>query len=110
MAGRRISPQWYVPFARARVGDRYVIEEMQARGASLGGEDSGHLIFLQHHTTGDGIITALQVAAAMKKEGKPLSELAKIMKVFPQMLINVDVKSRPEIETAPEIMTGAGGR
>ena len=87
------------------VGDRYVIEEMQARGASIGGEDSGHLIFLQHHTTGDGIITALQVAAAMKKEGKPLSELAKIMKVFPQMLINVNVKSRPEIETAPEIMT-----
>jgi phosphoglucosamine mutase len=86
------------------VGDRYVIEEMQARGASLGGEDSGHLIFLHHHTTGDGIITALQLAAAIKKEGKPLSELAKIMKVFPQMLINVDVKSRPEIETAPEIM------
>ncbi len=89
----------------AGVGDRYVIEEMQARGAAIGGEDSGHLIFLQHHTTGDGIITALQVAAAMKKEGKPLSELAKIMKVFPQMLINVNVKSRPEIETAPEIMT-----
>jgi phosphoglucosamine mutase len=88
-----------------RVGDRYVLEEMQARGASIGGEDSGHLIFLQHHTTGDGIITALQVAAAMKKEGKPLSELAKIMKVFPQMLINVNVKSRPEIETVPEIMT-----
>lgn len=87
------------------VGDRYVIEEMQARGASIGGEDSGHLIFLRHHTTGDGIITALQLAAAMKKEGKPLSELAKIMKVFPQMLINVNVKSRPEIETAPEIMT-----
>ena len=86
------------------VGDRYVIEEMQARGASLGGEDSGHLIFLHHHTTGDGIITALQLAAAIKKDGKPLSELAKIMKVFPQMLINVDVKSRPEIETAPEIM------
>jgi phosphoglucosamine mutase len=87
------------------VGDRCVIEEMQARGASLGGEDSGHLIFLQHHTTGDGIITALRLAAAMKKEGKPLSELAKIMKVFPQMLINIDVASRPEIETVPEIMT-----
>jgi phosphoglucosamine mutase len=87
------------------VGDRYVIEEMQARGASIGGEDSGHLIFLRHHTTGDGIITALQVAAAMKKEGKPLSELAKIMKVFPQMLINVNVNSRPEVETVPEIMT-----
>ena len=86
-----------------KVGDRYVLEEMQARGAALGGEDSGHLIFLQHHTTGDGIITALQVAAAMKKEQKPLSELAKIMKVFPQALINVTVKSRPEIETVPAI-------
>ena len=89
----------------AGVGDRCVIEEMQTRGASLGGEDSGHLIFLRHHTTGDGIITALQLAAAMKNEGKPLSELAKVMKVFPQMLININVKSRPEIETAPEIMT-----
>ncbi len=86
-----------------KVGDRYVLEEMQARGAALGGEDSGHLIFLQHHTTGDGIITALQVAAAMKKEQKPLSELAKIMKVFPQALINVTVQSRPEIETVPAI-------
>ena len=86
-----------------KVGDRYVLEEMQARGAALGGEDSGHLIFLQHHTTGDGIITALQVAAAMKKEQKPLSELAKIMKVFPQVLINVTVQSRPEIETVPAI-------
>jgi phosphoglucosamine mutase len=85
------------------VGDRCVIEEMQNRGAAIGGEDSGHLIFLQHHTTGDGIITALQVAAAMKREGKPLSELAKIMKVFPQVLINVNVRSRPEIETIPEI-------
>ena len=86
-----------------KVGDRYVLEEMQARGAAIGGEDSGHLIFLKHHTTGDGIITALQVAAAMKKEGKPLSELSKIMKVFPQILINVNVKSRPEIATVPEI-------
>ena len=88
-----------------KVGDRYVLEEMQARGASIGGEDSGHLIFLQHQSTGDGIVTALQLAAAMKKEGKPLSELAKIMKVFPQVLINVTVKSRPDIDTVPEIMT-----
>jgi phosphoglucosamine mutase len=88
----------------AKVGDRYVLEEMQAHGAVIGGEDSGHMIFLNHHTTGDGIITALQVAAAMKKEGKPLSELAGIMKVYPQTLINVDVKMRPEIESVPEIM------
>jgi len=72
----------------AQVGDRFVLEEMLARGAIIGGEDSGHLIFLQHHTTGDGLITALQVLAAMKKEGKQLSELASIMTVFPQMLAN----------------------
>ena len=88
----------------APVGDRFVLEEMLARGAIIGGEDSGHLIFLQHHTTGDGLITALQVLAAMKKEDKPLSKLASIMTVFPQMLINIDVKRKPEIETVPEIM------
>jgi phosphoglucosamine mutase len=90
----------------AQVGDRFVLEEMLARGAIIGGEDSGHLIFLQHHTTGDGLITALQVLAVMKKEDKPLSELARIMKVFPQMLINIDVKRKPEIETIAEITTG----
>ena len=88
----------------ANVGDRFVLEEMLARGAIIGGEDSGHLIFLQHHTTGDGLITALQVLAAMKKEDQPLSKMASIMKVFPQMLINIDVKRKPEIETVPEIM------
>jgi phosphoglucosamine mutase len=88
----------------AQVGDRFVLEEMLAKGALIGGEDSGHLIFLQHHTTGDGLITALQVLAAMKKEDKPLSELASIMTVFPQMLINIDVKRKPEIETVPEIV------
>ena len=89
----------------ASVGDRFVLEEMLSRGAIIGGEDSGHLIFLQHHTTGDGLITALQVLAAIKKETKPISELARLMKVFPQMLINIDVKRKMEIETVPEIMT-----
>ncbi len=89
--------------AVTQVGDRYVLEEMRASGAAIGGEDSGHVIYLQHHTTGDGIITALQVMAAMMKEQKPLSELAKIMTVFPQKLINIDVKSKPEISTIPEI-------
>jgi phosphoglucosamine mutase len=86
-----------------KVGDRYVLEEMQAKGSVIGGEESGHIIFLDHHTTGDGIITALQVLAAMKKAQKPLSELAQVMKVFPQKLINVDVKSKPELSTIPEI-------
>ncbi len=86
------------------VGDRYVLEEMQKRGAVIGGEDSGHIIFMQHHTTGDGLITALQVLAAMKKEAQPLSQMAAIMKVFPQMLINLEVKKKPKIESVPEIM------
>lgn len=86
------------------VGDRAVIKAMQAEGAVIGGEDSGHIIFLDHHTTGDGIITALQILAVMKKEGKPLSELAKIMKIFPQALINVEVRKRNNIETMPEIV------
>jgi len=86
-----------------KVGDRYVLEEMQAKGSVIGGEESGHVIFLDHHTTGDGIITALQVVAAMKKAQKPLSELAQVMKVFPQKLINIDVKSKPELSDIPEI-------
>jgi len=89
--------------AVTQVGDRYVLEEMQAKGAVIGGEDSGHIIFLEHHTTGDGIATALQILATMKKTQKPLSELAQIMKVFPQKLINVDVKTKPALSTIPEI-------
>lgn len=89
----------------ANVGDRFVLEEMLAKGAIIGGEDSGHLIFLRHHTTGDGLITALQMLAAMKKEGKPVSELARVMTVFPQVLINLDVSRKPEIESMPEIMS-----
>ncbi len=88
----------------AQVGDRYVLEEMQRTGAVLGGEDSGHLIFLDHHTTGDGILTALQLIAAMLRAGEPLSELAKLMEVFPQRLINVDVASKPPLESVPEIV------
>jgi len=93
-----------IEMATAPVGDRYVLEMMKDRGASLGGEDSGHIIFLNHHTTGDGILSALQVLLAMKKENKPLSELARLMDVFPQKLINVDVSSKPDIATIPEIV------
>ena len=85
------------------IGDRHVLEAMQNRGAVLGGEDSGHIIFTQRHTTGDGLITALQVLAAMQKEARPLSQMAAIMKVFPQMLINLEVKKKPKIESIPEI-------
>jgi phosphoglucosamine mutase len=103
----------------ADVGDRYVLKEMLEHGAVLGGEDSGHLIFLDHHTTGDGIVSAIQLLAAMQFEGKPLSELAKIMKIYPQKLVNVDVASKPDIDTIPEVVSvireverelGDGGR
>jgi len=87
-----------------RVGDRHVLKEMLARGACIGGENSGHMIFLDHHTTGDGILTALNVIKAMRRTGERLSELSKIMKVFPQGLINVTVKNKPAIETVPEIV------
>jgi len=86
------------------VGDRYVIADMLRLGAIIGGEDAGHMIFLEHHKTGDGIIAAMQLIAAMLKEGKPLSELARWMDVFPQKLINIDVKSKPDISAIPGIM------
>jgi len=90
----------------SKVGDRYVLEMMQKKGAVLGGEASGHLIFLNHHTTGDGIISALQLLSAMRHYSQPLSKLAKIMKMAPQKMINVDVKSKPPIEKIPEIQEG----
>jgi phosphoglucosamine mutase len=88
----------------SKVGDRYVLEDMQRLGSVIGGEESGHLIFLDQHTTGDGILTAIQLIAAMLKAGKPLSELARLMDVLPQKLINVDVKRKPEIASVPEIV------
>jgi phosphoglucosamine mutase len=87
-----------------KVGDRYVLEEMRASGATIGGEDSGHMIFSDHHTTGDGMLTALKLIEAMQTESKPLSELSAIMTVFPQVLINVDVRHKPEIQSVPEVV------
>jgi phosphoglucosamine mutase len=93
-----------IEVAVAPVGDRYVLERMRADEAVLGGEASGHLIFANHHTTGDGIIAALQLLAVMKDRQVPLSELAGIMRMFPQRLINLDVASKPPIEEVPELM------
>ena len=77
---------------RAKVGDRYVLEEMLARNVRLGGEQSGHLIFLDDNTTGDGLISALRLLEAIKAEGRPLAELAGIMTIYPQRLYNLRVK------------------
>ena len=92
----------------SKVGDRYVLEDMQRLGAVIGGEEAGHMIFLNHHTTGDGIIAAMQLVAAMVRGGKPLSELAAMMDIFPQKLINIDVKSKPDITTVPRLMEVIG--
>ena len=76
---------------KTKVGDRYVLEEMLKNNYVLGGEQSGHIIFLDHNTTGDGLVTALQVAAILKESGKSFSELAGVMKELPQVLVNAKV-------------------
>jgi phosphoglucosamine mutase len=95
--------QMGISHAKSGVGDRYVLEKMHAGGAVLGGEDSGHMIFLEHHTTGDGILAALQLMAVIQSESKPLSELARIMHVYPQFLLNVAVKTKKDIQGVREI-------
>ena len=80
-----------VGFQRAKVGDRYVLELLQERGWILGGEGSGHLLCLDKHTTGDGIISALQVLSAMKRSGRTLAQLTEAITLFPQVLINVKI-------------------
>lgn len=82
-----------VGFARAKVGDRYVLEVLQERGWIIGGEGSGHLLFLDKHTTGDGIVSALQVLSAIKRSGKTLVQLTGDISLYPQSLINVRVES-----------------
>jgi phosphoglucosamine mutase len=84
-------------FFRTEVGDRYVVEAMRARDCNLGGEQSGHIIFLDHTTTGDGTLAALQVLAIMKREGRKLSELSKIIDLYPQLLLNVKIRKKKEL-------------
>ena len=80
-----------INLVKTKVGDRYVLEEMLKDNYVLGGEQSGHIIFLNHNTTGDGLVTALQVAAIVKESGKTFSELAGVMKELPQVLVNATV-------------------
>jgi phosphoglucosamine mutase len=88
---------------KTKVGDRYVLEQMQTMGAVLGGEQSGHVIFLEHNTTGDGLVTALQLAHVMKSQGRPLSELVRIMERYPQVLENVHVSDRAGLAVSAAI-------
>ena len=88
---------------RTSVGDRYVVEEMRKHGYNFGGEQSGHLVFLDHMTTGDGVLAALQVLAVMLESGKPLSELRRVMTRYPQVLVNLKVLEKRPLETLTEV-------
>jgi phosphoglucosamine mutase len=92
-----------VKLIRTPVGDRYLLERMLAEGYNFGGEQSGHFIFLDHNTTGDGLISALQMLSLVKRTRKPLSELAKAMTAVPQVLVNVHVTKKPRLESIPDI-------
>jgi phosphoglucosamine mutase len=95
-----------VAFVRAKVGDRYVLEELDKRGWILGGEGSGHLLALDKHTTGDGIVSALQVLQASARSGKTLAELLSSVTLFPQTLINVRLQpgqSWQELQKLPQL-------
>lgn len=87
-----------IKLMRSAVGDRYVVGAMREHNISFGGEQSGHLIFLEHSLTGDGLIAALQVLAIMQRSGKRLSDLARGIKLYPQTLVNIKVKSKPPLE------------
>lgn len=89
---------------QTQVGDRYIVETMRKQGLNLGGEQSGHIVFLDHNTTGDGIIAALNILSIMKKTGKPLSELKKQVTLFPQVLENVVVKNKRDFKDVPAIL------
>ncbi len=96
-----------VPFARAKVGDRYVLEVMHERGWKLGGENSGHIICLDKHTTGDGIVSALQVLAALRRRRVSLAQACEDLVLFPQKLINIKLKPGFDWRTQPAIEQAA---
>lgn len=92
-----------IALKRTPVGDRYVVEEMVRGGFNLGGEQSGHVLFLDHNTTGDGLITALAILAIVAETGRPLSELARVMERYPQLLINVPIRERRDLSSEPRV-------
>jgi len=94
---------------KTQVGDRYVFEEMQRVGANLGGEQSGHLLFLDHAPAGDGILSALALLAIATEMGAPLAELAECMRKFPQVLLNVPVRAKPPVESIPGLAEHIAG-
>ncbi len=105
----RAVARWGVKVVRTKVGDRYVVEEMRKHGLVLGGEQSGHLVFLDYATTGDGTLAALQVLSVMCRSGKPMSELTSIFEPVPQTLLNVVVKERRELSKLPAVQKAVTG-
>ncbi len=99
---------WGGKLVRTAVGDRYVVEEMRRGGFNFGGEQSGHLIFLDHMTTGDGIVAALQVLAVMQEAERPLAELASVMTRYPQVLVNVKVREKTPLEELADVSSMIG--
>jgi phosphoglucosamine mutase len=93
---------------RTAVGDRYVVEAMRRHGYSFGGEQSGHLVFSEHATTGDGVVAALQVLSIMLRESKPLSALSKVLERVPQVLENVNLPVRRPLSEMPELSRRIG--
>ena len=98
-----------IDLVRCAVGDKYVMEEMVNRGLSLGGEQSGHVIFSEHLFTGDGIATALQVLRLMAETGRELGDLASQLVSFPQVLVNVRVREKQDLNTVPEVASAMQG-
>jgi phosphoglucosamine mutase len=92
-----------IALRRTPVGDKYVLEEMRRSGAMLGGEQSGHIVFLAHVTTGDGLVTALQLLRVMQTSGQPLSRLSSVLTKYPQVLLNVRVRERVDPLTVPAV-------
>jgi phosphoglucosamine mutase len=92
-----------IELACSAVGDRYVLDLMKERGSVIGAEASGHMIFLEQHTTGDGIVSGLQLLAVLRRSGQEMSALASILQLAPQRLVNVDVAQRPPLDTLPTV-------
>ncbi len=92
-----------IEFRRARVGDRYVLEELRTTGGVIGGETSGHVLVLDKATTGDGLVCALQVLAVMQQSGQPLSKLVSGMPKYPQTMVNVRTEARMDPDQSAEI-------
>jgi phosphoglucosamine mutase len=103
----RILAQEGITLARAAVGDRYVLEEMLKSGNNLGGEQSGHIIFLDDSPAGDGLLTAVKIASLVALRG-PLEKLAAGLKDYPQIILNVKVKTKPPMESLPEVSRALG--